>query len=251
MPMIRITNLPDGAVIYEGEGELVMGPDCSGSPSRVALRQEDRRGEYVRSRQIDLSSLLEPSARAQYRAVHEPFSPTIGIDPSGDAWAFSIPAPVQNWELRAEFPPGMGDWLRRALEAPLETPDECRAREEARHDAMVEEWREAVRLEPSPVSYRDLVCQAFGIDPSLVQSAEEAQIDLSTALGRMAEATERASQGLGSLAEAFQRNEEAITSARAEFPHDPYDYGRIYPGNQGTSRWTPPEDPDEKIRSCP
>ncbi len=46
-------------------------------------------------------------------------------------------------------------------------------------------------------------------------------------------------------------HEAAITSARDAFPHDPYDYGRIYPGDTGTSRWTPPEDPDEKIRSCP
>jgi hypothetical protein len=46
-------------------------------------------------------------------------------------------------------------------------------------------------------------------------------------------------------------HEEAITSARSEFPYDPLDYGRIYPGDTGTSRWTPPEDPDEKIRSCP
>lgn len=46
-------------------------------------------------------------------------------------------------------------------------------------------------------------------------------------------------------------HEEAITSARSEFPYDPLQYGRIYPGDTGTSRWTPPEDPDEKIRSCP
>lgn len=46
-------------------------------------------------------------------------------------------------------------------------------------------------------------------------------------------------------------HEEAITSARSEFPYDPLHYGRIYPGDVGTSRWTPPEDPDEKIRSCP
>lgn len=44
-------------------------------------------------------------------------------------------------------------------------------------------------------------------------------------------------------------NDELIASTRAEFPYDPYRYGRVYP--EGPSRWTPPEDPDERIPSCP
>lgn len=48
---------------------------------------------------------------------------------------------------------------------------------------------------------------------------------------------------------AFERNEQVIESARSEFPYDPLGYGRVYPA--GPSRWTPPDDPDEKIRSCP
>jgi hypothetical protein len=46
-------------------------------------------------------------------------------------------------------------------------------------------------------------------------------------------------------------HDELIESTLSEFPHDPYQYGRIWPGPEGTSRWTPPEDPEEKIRSCP
>lgn len=46
-------------------------------------------------------------------------------------------------------------------------------------------------------------------------------------------------------------HDELIESTRSEFPHDPLAYGQIYPGDIGTSHWTPPEDPDEKIRSCP
>lgn len=256
MPMIRITRL-DGELMYEGEGELVVspGPD-NGPPDMVAIRQEERRDGEVRARQLDISGLvLEPSARAEYRMVYGPTPPTVSFDPSGDAWVFSIPdpQPVRHWELRADLPEGAFEYIRRALEEPLETPDERRAREEARAEAIRSAWLAPgpFEAELSPVSYRGLICQAFGVDPSLVQSAEEAQIDFSTFLAQMAEARERAGLGLSSLAEAFQRNEEAITSARAEFPHDPLDYGRIYPGDRGTSRWTPPEDPNEKIRSCP
>jgi hypothetical protein len=46
-------------------------------------------------------------------------------------------------------------------------------------------------------------------------------------------------------------HDELIESTLSEFPYDPYQYGRIRPGPEGTSRWTPPEDPEEKIRSCP
>jgi len=44
-------------------------------------------------------------------------------------------------------------------------------------------------------------------------------------------------------------HDELITSTRAEFPYDPYGYGEACP--EGPSRWTPPEDPDERIPSCP
>lgn len=251
MPMISISRL-DGELVYEGEGELVMGPGgWFGSPGQVAIRQEERRGAGVLSRQLDISSLVL-GTRAEYR-VSEGFRPppVIDFDPAAEpSLRIDVPELDRHWELRVDLPEGALDYLRSVLEEPLETPGERLANYRAWHEAREEAMRSA-RLAPPPVSYRDLICQAFGIDPSLVQSAEEAQIDLSTSLAQMAEARERAGLGLSSLAEAFQRNEDAITSARAEFPHDPYGYGRIYPGDQGTSRWTPPEDPDEKIRSCP
>lgn len=266
MPMMRITRL-DGQLVWEGEGELVMSPDSVFSePSWVAIRQEERQGDELRYRQLDISGLvLEPSARAEYRVVYEPTpSPTVGVDPSGDAWVFSIqaPQPVRRWELRIDLPESAFDYIRRALEGPIETPDERWAREVAWAEAARSVWlapgpfeagsetlEAARRLHESQiVSFWEALCQEYGIDPSLVGVAGEAGVDFSTAL---AEAAESAGRGLGSLVEAFRRNEEAITSARAEFPHDPYDYGRIYPGDSGTSHWTPPEDPNEKIRSGP
>jgi hypothetical protein len=90
----------------------------------------------------------------------------------------------------------------------------------------------APRLTPG-----DLQRLSFGFDPSLIDEAEDSGSSFHEVLeiipARSAE------------------HETAITSARDAFPHDPLDYGRIYPGDVGTSRWTPPEDPDEKIRSCP
>lgn len=43
-------------------------------------------------------------------------------------------------------------------------------------------------------------------------------------------------------------NEELIRSTRAEFPDDPYEYGRRYP--HGPMRWTPPPE-GEDTPSCP
>lgn len=62
-------------------------------------------------------------------------------------------------------------------------------------------------------------------------------------------AAARADEGMVSLAEAFQDQDRLMKETRSEFPHDPYQYGRYNP--EGPSRWTPPEDPDEKVRSCP
>lgn len=256
MPMIRISRM-NGQLVWEGEGELVQGPRA-GHPTNlladgVAIRQEARWDGEVRSRQIDISELVR-EVPAEYRInYYAPPLPTIGWDPSGDAWAFNIPVPepVQLYELRAEFRPGMAEWLRRTLDEPLETPEERNTRERVRHEARLAAWRDP-RVPVSELMQsgaRSLYeNQVRGSTPADV--AEMFDLDPEV-LVRVAEAARRAGEGIHALAEAFQRNEEAITSTRAEFPHDPYDYGRIYPGDRGTSRWTPPADPNEKIRSCP
>lgn len=286
MPMsrIRITSLPDGALVYEGEGELVLGPRL-GHPTNlladgVAIRQEERRDGEVRSRQIDITSLVR-EVPAEYRVnYYAPPLPTVGWDPSGDAWEFNIPVPepVQLYELRAEFQPGVAQGLRDALERSFETPEERNTRERAWHEARLAAWRNPrvsvnelmqggavprdritfddirddlrrrrqpeptmwdlwqahrddqlrMRLYDRPVTPAD-VAEMFDLDPELTGSAASAE----------------------EMRRRREEQDELITSTRAEFPHDPYDYGRIYPGNQGTSRWTPPDDPNEKIRSCP
>jgi hypothetical protein len=242
--MIRITELDGGALVYEGEGELILGP----GPDRptnlladgVAIRQEQRQEDgEIRVRQIDISGLLE-GVRAEYRINYAPS--TVVWEQDRDPLRIPDPPRVRLYELRAEFPMSMGAWLRSVLERSFETPQERRTREEA--------WSEALRS-----------ADGYGIVPRAEITFDDIRDGLrrhrrpeptmAEALAQVAESARRAGEGLSSLAEAFQRNEEAITSTRAEFPHDPLQYGRIYPGDAGASRWTPPADPDEKIRSCP
>ena len=282
MPMsrIRITSLDDESVIYEGAGELVLGSRPGYTTNLLAdgvvIRQEERRGGEVRSRQIDLTELVR-EASAEYRVNYYAQPLTVGIDPSGDAWTFNIPVPdpVQLYELRAEFQPGVAEWLRGVLERSFETPEERNTRERARHEALrsangygiapragitFDDIREGLRRHRRPELNLDEDEDRWGAARSLYENqvrgvipadvAEMFDLDPET-MARVAEAGRRAGEGIRSLTEAFQRNEEAITSTRAEFPHDPYNYGRIYPGDQGASRWTPPDDPNEKIRSCP
>lgn len=295
MPMIRISRM-NGQLVWEGEGELVLGPR-PGQPTNlladgVIIRQEERRDGEVRSRQLAITGLMQTTP-AEYRISYASPPPTVSFDPSGDAWVLGLPEPppVQLYELRAEFPPGMAEWLHRALEAPLETPEERRTRERALHEARLAAWRdpgvpvsELMQSGAPPRAgitfddIRDDLRRHRRPEPTMAELdrwAEENQREREEAEDRwgLARALYENQARLltpADVAEAFgldpelvsgpadevlrrQRAEqdELITSTRAEFPHDPYDYGRIYPGDRGTSRWTPPADPNEKIRSCP
>lgn len=77
----------------------------------------------------------------------------------------------------------------------------------------------------------------------------EAARAMAAALNQVSGAAARAGEGLTAFAEAFREQDRLMEETRSEFPHDPLGYGRVHP--EGPSRWTPPEDPDEKVRSCP
>lgn len=64
----------------------------------------------------------------------------------------------------------------------------------------------------------------------------------------LADARERMRE-MSAIREAFREQDELMADTRAQFPYDRYDYGRINP--EGPSRWTPPDDPDEKVTRCP
>lgn len=58
----------------------------------------------------------------------------------------------------------------------------------------------------------------------------------------------RLSRSLGLSRRRYEDRERLMRETRAEFPDDPYSYGRISP--PGPMRWTPPADGVE-VRSCP
>lgn len=109
----------------------------------------------------------------------------------------------------------------------------------------------------------------YGTDPGSIQRLyelyeqgrmppEDAQL-LQDIQAQIEQLTRRVRAGQRMISEAYSlppevlgvrpEYDELIRSARETFPYDPYDYGRIHPS--GPSSWTPPDDPDEVIPSCP
>lgn len=231
MPMIRITG-ENGALVYEGEGDLVMDPDpfAPGHQGRLSIRQERRRDGEVRSRQIDITSLLTETGTSY--SVHRSFPPPVlSIDLGTDPPTVSVPdlSGVRT-ELRIDRDAPWFDWLRNVLEEPVETPEE----RSARHELRAERLRtQAMPLDFVRPAHQTLIAQAMGIPERTLYSEDELRDVLDMTVVRSAE------------------HDRIIAETEAEFPHDPLGYGQVYPGDTGTSRWTPPADPNEKIRSCP
>lgn len=78
---------------------------------------------------------------------------------------------------------------------------------------------------------------------------DRGMIDLEAVQAAFSNAAARAGEGLSAFADVFRDQDRLMKETRSEFPYDPYQYGLYNP--EGPSRWTPPEDPDEKVRSCP
>lgn len=297
MPVIRITGKHD-ELVYEGEGELILERDAFGDDShpRTLVRQERTRltrlrGPEVMTRQLDITEFLRtvPEDYTIIRRVEGRPCPMLSFDPMADPLRIPMPEVHTVWHLQVDCPADSLSWLRGILEAPVETPEESRARRAAEH----EEYRSRMRaMRPGLLSLSEALenlCGRVGLHlgPGL---------DLQNVIGRAAEAEAESlrQQALGAditfddIRESLQESyadrvrrrhtlslispeavceafdlppdlvlgprpdyDDLIDSTRSEFPHDPLDYGRIYPGDMGTSHWTPPDDPDEKIRSCP
>jgi hypothetical protein len=250
----------DRQQVYAGEGELIEHRNALGS--RIEIRQTQRVGAERRGRSLDLTEFL--NAISPGWSARRVVRPVPVFDFSLDPPTMAVPTPEDHeviTELRLDLPADSLSWLKDVLEQGFETAEERNARHEARAEAMIQEqmapavqnaaqgimtFQEALRqVASAPVlermlsmedrrrRYRSAVAAAFGLPEEIVYSDDDVRATLDISVTRSAE------------------HDRIIAEARAEFPHDPLDYGRVYPGDNGTSRWTPPADPDEKIRSCP
>jgi hypothetical protein len=268
MPVIRITRM-GGELVYEGEGELVLDPDpfAPGRQGHLAIRQERRRDGEVLSRQLDITELMTQTGASYTSRVYFP-PVSLSFDFSTDPPTAAILEPPQAvTELRVEGEAPWLDWLRNVLEEPVETPEERQERNEqyaeARRRAMMDARMplEEIRAQLG-LPEHDLLQMAHRAVEADIERNRRVALGESPDPGGLRQGLEAMAENLRrAVAEAYDlpesvlgpdpAHDELIESARSEFPHDPYQYGRIYPGDSGASRWTPPEDPDEKIRSCP
>lgn len=272
MPVIRILG-QDREVVYEGEGDLIFWTDTDQPglhPRRIALRQEQTRPTERRCRELDLTEFLRVFG-SEWRILYGCPEPIISLDWVVPEEGLQVPVPDIHRisELVIQLPAVELSWLADILNQSFETPEERRRVAEARREM----YRSApVSWDVRRLGLRDIVdamdslglaAQGAGFLGQALQQAAEAEDELNrqATLPRLQGLAERRNEYPWLTAEAFglpvdpirpdPAHDELIASVRSEFPHDPYQYGRIYPGDIGTSRWTPPEDPDEKIRSCP
>lgn len=232
---LRITRMEDGVVIYEGPGRVHIGLDPAAGPSpipedvRPLITFDEIRADLRRQRPGPTMAEVDEIARRLPPGVLE----QIPFEPDADPLRIQVPEPdmtevqrlVDQWIPR-------GSPFQRAFYENALRPDEAEQMAELEID--LSRWEEAVERMRTRFLTQRSIREAYGFS--------EAELGLLPEGEGIRPPDWRA---------AFERNEEAITSARSEFPYDPLAYGRIYPGDAGTSRWTPPEDPDEKIRSCP
>lgn len=257
MPVTEIRD-GSGTCIWSGPGRVRV-TGRTGLPCHLAIEQTAQRGGQCIGRALDLGDLVD-----QYLVdwTVEYDVPQWTADP-GDV-TVEFPAFSENrWILRIDAPRAVLDHIARQLAEPLLTDAERQLQREAheQHRRWEEEVLRAYAISDSLISPAEALAR-------LSVSAERAGIAVRSAASAVSGFIDRAADeqarrdrarteglvrpdGSPDWGAAFQRNEEAIDSALEAFPYDPLQYGRIYPGNAGTSRWTPPDDPDEKIRSCP
>jgi hypothetical protein len=215
MPLIRFLGHGDN-VIYDGEGEI----DYSGPlsrvdrlPSRVFLLMRPEGGP---SAQLDVTELLRNTPhdwQVEYEGGRV-CRTTVRLDIS---WAAT-------------------QSLIRVVEDVLRTPVDRVA--QAAHT-----YAEGGYVRPeSFYARRDeltrYILQVYGLDLSVFSDWERCEISLH----------EPVCAPHPDYRGPEPSYDELIAATRAEFPVDPYDYGRRHP--QGPMRWTPPPE-GEKVASCP
>jgi hypothetical protein len=340
-----------GEIVYDGPGELVIRDDpMAPGQVRISIHQEEVRATGVRGRELDITEFLREAPASHAAEYDVPEVAAFDLDGPALPVPFPDPPRVSRWVLDIAYPVGALAWLGETLRQSFETPDERRARLEARHESFRRAMRTARQgafgtTALMSVMQPDLVCAAAlledlraqaeavsgqritlsdllagGAVPRETEGGHEVAVsdyeatvqfsaaDVRSSMARLRDQYVNRDRSLyesrpaltqeeiqrvydeavvpreqflhdfwgtepspfdpsrigaagdfgGTFPDVLERilarsaeHEEAITSARSEFPYDPLDYGRIYPGDTGTSRWTPPEDPDEKIRSCP
>jgi len=260
--VIRITDM-DGQLVWRGTGTVRIESSPLG-PCRVEVTQRSARPDgALLSRALALPA--EPGGGVHDWTVE--YDVPVPDVYSADCGEYEIPFPqVQEcaWTLRMDAPEGLLRYLAEQLSQPVETPQEREERlaERARRNIWPDRYA-ALRDQDSRLSgeairpdrYAALRDQASRLSGEAIRPELAEALELMGASARSAESIRASLGGLmgvpPELTGSYERNEQAITSAREAFPYDPLDYGRVYPGNAGTSRWTPPADPDEKVRSCP
>lgn len=252
MSRIKITG-PGGLVIYDGEGALEWNPHGSGPglPAAV-LRAEVPGGGAC----LDMTEVCRafPYRVSDYTDTQEVIS---------RPFTTGVPGPSHT-EVELDIPEALASHLRGELFRHLVRVNPREGwRLYARAlfsepDPVVAETGEALRrvgeaAEEASWSLRALHHfseeEALDLYQRCVLGEEEVREQSGPPADVADMMTDDAGQILPDWRARYAAHEEAIRSTRALFPRDPYDYGRIHPS--GPSRWTPPEDPDEEVPSCP
>jgi hypothetical protein len=244
-----------GRTVWESEGRMLPAFLRPGQ----AILEVTRDGVTA---QVDLTNLLMAvPCRWQYTYP----TPVAGIDladPDSPVAVDLPPDPVRT-EIILDMEDATAESLRHSLERSFPAsfrPDLAEDESRRLRDGYWGTVRDLLRIEPEPrrsaeptAAEVDRIVSLYGDDPDEAQRLYER--------GMMPPEDVRILTGFAQscmdAADAFRRMapgpvqayDDLIASTRAEFPHDPYGYGRIHP--QGPSRWTPPEDPDEEVPSCP
>ena len=258
----------NGTVIFEGEGEVVLGLDPAvsgpGALTQTAvLRIHD--GNY--HAQLDLTGLVSTTPHTWTRTYD---TPEMDWDPCPDPLRLPDPPRVLETCLEIDISPEFALALRRELyrghpdhqDRPQSTfrdllgsvtrsPDYeyLTLGEEDRIVSAGPDWFQELRrvLATRTPAARQRIIERLVEDSSPDFRFEQSALEELYGRGVMTPQAFREQANLPDRT--YEAREELIRSTRAEFPHDPYDYGRRHP--EGPSRWTPPEDPEEVIPSCP
>lgn len=189
MPVIRI-NASGGQAVYEGPGELEVGPVVRHRCTRFSILQQAIRPDGTRvARRTDLSGLLREVTVDYQVAYRLPAPPDV-------PGATDLMGTASEYTLNIELPAEDLAFLPRLLDEPLVRPEE-RGSPDAR---VLLEALERVHVNASEVARR------FREHSALASRSHWS--------GRLAPVPEY---------------DELIESTRDAFPHDPYRYGRVHP----------------------
>ncbi len=216
--MIRITGRDD-TVIYEGEGEVVVGLDgaLNGVPAGVVvLRMAD--GDFMA--QLEITGLLQSTPHTWTQHYEDV---PVFLEQDTDPARLPDPPRIIRTVLDIDIEPETALQLQQMI-------DRGYRRDSRRYRRL----RDSLMEETAQRLY-----ESGSLPPEDVRALAGFE-ELEAEIRRRAPA--------GDLSIRLAEQEALIKSTRDQFPHDPYDYGRIHP--KGPSRWTPPPE-GEEVPPCP